>query len=42
MRLGEQAQEGGDVTIVDVLNGKDLKELKDRAERFVKELEEKT
>lgn len=42
VRLGKKAQDGGDVTIVDVLNGTDLKELKDRAERFVKELERRS
>ncbi|HTM68373.1 MAG TPA: hypothetical protein VL426_03670 [Candidatus Binatia bacterium] len=41
VRFGEKAQDGGDVTVIDVLNGTDLKELKDRAERFVKELEER-
>ncbi|HTK04111.1 MAG TPA: hypothetical protein VL500_00860 [Candidatus Eisenbacteria bacterium] len=41
VRFGKKAQDGGDITIVDVLNGMDLKELKDRAERFVKELEER-
>ena len=39
VRFGRQAQDGGDVTIVDVLNGTDLKELKDRVERFVKDIE---
>lgn len=39
VRLGKAAQNGGDVEVVDVLNGSDLKELKDRAEKFVLELE---
>jgi len=41
VRFGNKAQDGGEITIIDVLNGMDLKELKDRAERFVKELEER-
>lgn len=40
VRLGTKAQNGGDVTVVDVLNGTDLKELKERVERFVRELKE--
>ncbi|MEY4745201.1 MAG: hypothetical protein RL272_1146 [Candidatus Parcubacteria bacterium] len=39
VRLGKTAQDGGNVEVVDVLNGAELKELKDRAERFVQELE---
>ena len=41
VRFGKQAQDGGDVKVIDVLNGTDLKELKERAERFVKELGER-
>ncbi len=38
VRIGKAPQNGGNVEVVDILNGTDLKELKDRAERFVEEL----
>lgn len=38
IRLGKSTQDGGNVELIDTLNGTDLKELKDRAERFVSEL----
>jgi hypothetical protein len=41
VRIGKKPQVGGDVDVIDVLNGADLKELKDRAERLVSELIEK-
>jgi hypothetical protein len=41
VRLGKSTQEGGNVELVDTLNGNDLKELKDRAERLITELSQK-
>lgn len=41
VRLGRKAQDGGDVEVIETLNGSDIKELARRAERFVKELEER-
>ncbi len=41
VRIGKKPQEGGNVEIVDVLNGADLKELKERAERYARELGKK-
>lgn len=41
VRLGKSTQDGGNVELIDTLNGTDLKELKDRAERFVNELNAK-
>lgn len=42
VRLGKTPQNGGNVEVIDVLNGTDLKELKDRAERYAKGLEERS
>lgn len=42
VRLGKSTQDGGNVEVVDVLNGTELKELKERAERFVKDLEQRS
>jgi hypothetical protein len=39
VRFGKAAQDGGNVEVIDLLNGTDLKELKDRAEKFMLELE---
>lgn len=41
VRLGKDPQKEGEVELVDILNGDDLKELKDRAERLVLDLEAK-
>lgn len=41
IRLGKSTQDGGNVELVDSLNGTDLKELKDRAERLLAELTRK-
>lgn len=41
VRIGKAAQSDGDVTVIDVLNGADLRELKSRAERFVTDLEKR-
>jgi hypothetical protein len=41
VRLGKSTQDGGNVELVDTLNGSDLKELKDRAERLLGELTQK-
>ena len=41
VRLGKKPQKDGNVELVDILNGDDLKELKDRAELFVLDLEAK-
>ena len=41
VRLGKKAQAGGEVEVIETLNGSDIKELKRRAERFIQELEEK-
>lgn len=42
VRIGKKPQDGGNVEVIDVLNGTDLKELKDRAERYVKNLAERS